>query len=59
MYERSSRNYDKNKEKSVPSKPDDFRNMLKITHVRGDKQGTKNKKLLVLGGFLSEPRVIC
>ena len=47
MYEKSSRNYHKNKEKSVPSKPDDFRNMLKITHVRGAEQGTqKNKKAL-------------
>ena len=47
MYEKSSRNYPKNKEKLVPSKPDDFRNMLKITHVRGAEQGTqKNKKAL-------------
>ena len=31
----------------VPSKPDDFKNMLKITHVRGTEQGTqKNKKAL-------------
>ena len=45
MYEKSSGNYPKNKEKLVPSKPDDFKNMLKITHVRGAKQGTqKNKK---------------
>ena len=37
--------------KVVPSKPDDFRDMLKITHVRDAKQGTqKNKKSL---GFLS------
>ena len=59
MYENSSRNYHKNEEKSVPSKPGDFRNLLKITHVRGAKQGTKNNKLLVLGGFLLEARVIC
>ena len=46
MYEKSSRNYPKNK-KNVPSKPDDFKNMLKITHVRGTEQGTqKNKKVL-------------
>ena len=46
MYERSSRNYPKNKEKLVPSKPD-IKNMLKITHVRDAKQGTqKNKKSL-------------
>ena len=45
MYEKSSRNYPKNKEKLVPSKLDDFKNMLKIMHVRGAKQGTqKNKK---------------
>ena len=30
-----------------PSKPDDFKNMLKITHVGGAEQGTqKNKKAL-------------
>ena len=47
MYEKSSRNYPKNKEKLVPIKPDDFKNMLKITHVRGAKQGTqKNKRAL-------------
>ena len=47
MYEKSSRNYPKNKEKLVPIKPDDFKNMLKITHVRGAKEGTqKNKKAL-------------
>ena len=46
MYEKSSRNYPQNKKKLVPSKPDDFKNMLKITHVRGAKQGTKNKKVL-------------
>ena len=47
MYEKSSRNYPKNKEKLIPSKPDDFKNMLKLTHVRGAKQGTqKNKKAL-------------
>ena len=47
MYEKSSRNYPKNKKKMVPSKPDDFKNMLKITHVRGTEQGTqKNKKAL-------------
>ena len=47
MYEKSSRNYPKNKEKLVPSKPDIFKIMLKITHVRGEKQGTqKNKKAL-------------
>ena len=42
MYEKSSRNYPKNK-KNVPSKPDDFKNMLKITHVRGTEQGTQKK----------------
>ena len=48
MYEKSFRNYPKNKEKLVPSKPDDFKNMLKITHVRDAKQSTqKNKKALV------------
>ena len=47
MYEKSSRNYPKNKEKLVPIKPDDFKNLLKITHVKGAKQGTqKNKKAL-------------
>ena len=47
MYEKSSRNYPKNKEKLVPSKPDIFKIMLKIKHVRGEKQGTqKNKKAL-------------
>ena len=47
MNEKSSRNYPKNKEKLVPSKLDDFKNMLKITHVRGAKQGTqKNEKAL-------------
>ena len=44
MYEKSSRNYPKNKEKLVPIKPDDFKNMLKITHVRGAKQGTQRSK---------------
>ena len=44
MYERSSRNYPKNKEKLVPSKPD-IKNMLKITHVRGAKQGFQKKAL--------------
>ena len=58
MYEKSSRNYHKNKEKLVPNKPDDFKTMLKIKHVRGAKQGTQ-KSLKVLRGFLSEPRVIC
>ena len=52
MYEKSSRNYPKNKEKLVPIKPDDFKNMLKITHVRGAKQGTqKNKKALGCATF--------
>ena len=47
MYEKSSRNYPKNKEKLVPSKPDIFKIMLKVTRVRGGKQGTqKNKKAL-------------
>ena len=47
MYEKSSRNYPKNKEKLVPIKPDDFKNLLKITHVKCAKQGTqKNKKAL-------------
>ena len=47
MYEKSSRNYPKNKEKLVPSKSDIFKIMLKITRVRGGKQGTqKNKKAL-------------
>ena len=41
MYEKSSRNYPKNKEKLVPSKPYYFKNMLMITHVRGTKQDTK------------------
>ena len=41
MNENSSRNYPKNKEKLVNSKPDDYKNMLKITHMRGTKQGTK------------------
>ena len=45
--EKSSRNYPKNKEKLVPSKPDDIKNMLKIMQVRGAKQCTqKNKKAL-------------
>ena len=44
MYEKSSRNYPKNKEKLVPSKLDDFKNMLKIRHVRGAKQGTQKSK---------------
>ena len=44
MYEKSSQNYPKNKEKLVPIKPDDFKNMLKITHVRGGKQGTQKIK---------------
>ena len=36
----------------VPSKPDDFKNMLKITHVRGTEQGTqKNKKALGCARF--------
>ena len=46
MYEKSFRNYPKNKEKLVPSKPDDFKNMLKITLVRGAEQCTKNEKAL-------------
>ena len=46
MYEKSSRNYPKNKEKLVPSKRDDFKNMLKITLVRGAEQCTKNEKAL-------------
>ena len=51
MYEKSSRNYRKNK-KMVPSKPDDFKNILKITHVRGTEQGTqKNKKALDCARF--------
>ena len=38
--------------KLVLSKPDDFKNMLKITHVRGAKQGTqKNKKALGCARF--------
>ena len=45
MYDKSSRNYPKNKEKLVPIKPDDFKTMLKITHVRGAKQGTQKKAL--------------
>ena len=45
MYEKSSRNYHKN-QKIVPSKPDDFKNMLKITPVRGSEQCTKNEKAL-------------
>ena len=49
MYEKSSRNYPKNKEKLVPSKLDDFKNMLKITHVRGAKQGTQKSKKKALG----------
>ena len=57
MYEKSSRNYPKNKEKLVPIKPDDFENMLKITHVRGAKQGTqKIKRLSVVLGFLSRTK---
>ena len=44
MYEKSSRNYPKNKEKLVPSKLDDFKNMLKIMHVRDAKQSTQNNK---------------
>ena len=52
MYEKSSRNYPKTKEKLVPSKPDDFKNMLKITQVRGAKQGTqRNKKALDCARF--------
>ena len=46
MYEKSSRNYPKNKEKLVPIKPDDFKNLLKITLVRGAEQYTKNEKAL-------------
>ena len=46
MYKKSSRNYPKNKEKLVPSKRDDFKNMLKITLVRGVEQCTKNEKAL-------------
>ena len=46
MYEKSSRNYPKTKEKLVPSKPDNFKNMLKITQVRGAKQGTQKIKRL-------------
>ena len=46
MYEKSSRNYPKNKEKLVPIKPDDFKNLLKITLVRGAEQCTKNEKAL-------------
>ena len=46
MYKKSSRNYPKNKEKLVPSKRDDFKNMLKITLVRGAEQCTKNEKAL-------------
>ena len=46
MYEKSFRNYPKNKEKLVPSKLDDFKNMLKITLVRGAEQCTKNEKAL-------------
>ena len=46
--EKSSRNYPKNKEKLVPSKPDDFKNMLKITDVRGvNRAFKKQKKALV------------
>ena len=41
MYVKSSRNDPKNKEKLVNSQPDDFKNMLKITHVRSAKQDTK------------------
>ena len=52
MYDKSSRNYPKNKEKLVPIKPDDFKTMLKITHVRGAKQGTqKNEKALGCATF--------
>ena len=47
MYEKSSRNYPKNKEKLVPSKLDDFKNMLKIMHVRGAKQGTQKIKKVI------------
>ena len=43
MYDKSSRNYPKNKEKLVPIKPDDFKTTLKITHARGAKQGTKKR----------------
>ena len=50
MYERSSRNYPKNKEKLVPSKPD-IKNMLKITHVRGAKQGFQKNKALGCARF--------
>ena len=45
MYEKSSRNYPKNKEKLVPSKRD-FKKMLKITLLRGAEQCSKNEKAL-------------
>ena len=52
MYEKIFRNYPQNKEKLVPSKPDDFKNMLKITHVRDAKHSTqKNSKALVSARF--------
>ena len=57
MYEKSSRNYRKNTKKMVPSRPDDFKNMLKLTHVRGAKQYTqKMKRLWVVRGFLSRTK---
>ena len=43
MYEKSSRNYPKNKEKFIHSIPDDYKNMIMIAHVRGVKQGTQKK----------------
>ena len=51
MYEKSSRNYHKNKEKLVPSKPDDIKNMLKITHERRKTGLSKNKKALGCARF--------